>query len=798
MFKNYFKIAYRNLKRNKIFSFINIAGLALGLASAMLIILYVKDEVSFDRFHSNVSHIYRIVNKSHFLGEDRTNVNSGILQGPKFKANVPGIESFVRIQSGNEDFKKGTEVVSRDLLFVDSNFFSMFTFPLYSGDPVSCLKSPHSIVISEDEAMKQFGTRDAIGKMVMIKEDTTFVPYQVTAISKKCPQNSSIQFDILLPFRENPEAAASNDNWFSFFLSTFVTVSPNANIATINKQMQAFYVKDATETFKKLMKMFGGNPDETLNEYFLQPYTDIHLNPEMPAQNGLVNASNPIYSYILSGIALFVLLIACINFVNLTVARSVKRAKEIGIRKVVGSNRKQLIFQFLGESFLLCLLAFILAMVLVQIVLPLFNHLANKALDISYLFDWKLIAGYVVLFLITALLAGFYPAIILSGYKPVATLYGRFRLGGKNYLQKSLVVLQFALASFLIAGTFIIYSQFNFLTNTPLGYNDSNIVEVGKNNMSHQQAAVFKRALLQNPDILYAAPKNGGQWSTTAKINNDSNITFQYETIDESYLPAFQIPIVSGRNFSEQFPSDSSNSVIVNESFVRKAGWEDPLGQVINFNFKNKSYQVIGVVKDYHYLSLNNKIGPQLFTMTEANTYDQFDIKIKEGTATSSLKFIRDKFKEFFPLSPYSYVFKDDQNRKQYEAEAKWKQIILFGAILTIFISCIGLFGLTVLATEKRTKEIGIRKVLGATAGNIVSIVSKDFLKLVALSLIISIPVAVIAGNKWLTNYPYKISIGWTLFALAGLLVILIALITVSFQAFKVATANPVKSLRTE
>ncbi|MBW7840988.1 MAG: ABC transporter permease, partial [Chitinophagaceae bacterium] len=273
MFKNYFKIAYRNLKRNKIFSFINIAGLALGLASAMLIILYVKDEVSFDRFHSNVSHIYRIVNKSHFLGEDRTNVNSGILQGPKFKANVPGIESFVRIQSGNEDFKKGTEVVSRDLLFVDSNFFSMFTFPLYSGDPVSCLKSPHSIVISEDEAMKQFGTRDAIGKMVMIKEDTTFVPYQVTAISKKCPQNSSIQFDILLPFRENPEAAASNDNWFSFFLSTFVTVSPNANIATINKQMQAFYVKDATETFKKLMKMFGGNPDETLNEYFLQPYT---------------------------------------------------------------------------------------------------------------------------------------------------------------------------------------------------------------------------------------------------------------------------------------------------------------------------------------------------------------------------------------------------------------------------------------------------------------------------------------------------------------------------------------------
>ena len=799
MFKNYLKTAFRNLQRNKIYSFINIAGLSIGLACAMLILLYVKDEVSFDRFHKNVNNIYRIVIKSKHDGVEHKDGNTGFLQGPRFAENIPGIQSFVRVQGGAEDLKKGTEIQSEDVLFVDSSFFSIFSFPLINGDPKTCLKEPHSVVLSEKEARKQFGTVDAIGKIIMMKEDSAFIPYKVTAVARKVPQNSSIQFNVLLPFKESEADAQNNDNWFNFFLNTFVVLNANTNVATVDNQMQKFYVRDAGETFKQMIKKYGGGPDASMGTYFLQSFTDMHMNTELPAQNGLTNASNPMYSYILSGIALFVLLIACINFVNLTVARSVKRAKEIGIRKVVGSGRNQLIFQFLGESFLLCFIAFSLALILVQLILPVFNDLSNKALALSYLFDGKLIAGYLLLFLITGMLAGFYPALVLSGYKPVQTLYSRFNISGKSYLQKSLVVLQFALASFLIIATFTIYAQFNFLTTTKLGYDDSNIVVVNRDQVKHGEAAIFKSELLKNSNIVDVAAKNSGPWMTGAKLANDSSISFNYETVDESYIPELKIPLVQGRNFSRDFPSDSTNSVLVNEAFVKQAGWKNPIGQIVNFFYNNNEiYHVIGVVKDYHYLALNQKIGPQLFTMKNDNLYGTFNIKIKPGSETGSLRFIQKTFKQFFPLSPYSYVFKDEQKLKDYESEAKWKQIILFGAILTIFISCIGLFGLSVLSAEKRTKEIGIRKVLGASVNNVVTILSKDFLKLVFIALIIAIPLAWVTANKWLQNYPYRITLSWWLFVAAGILVILIALLTVSFQAIKTAIANPVKSLRTE
>jgi putative ABC transport system permease protein len=798
MLKSYFKIAFRNLQRNKIYSFINIVGLALGLACAMLIILYIKDEVSYDKFHKSVNNIYRIVYTSDLEGKQQKGGNTGFLQGPRFTQNAPGIEAFVRVQSGTEDIKTGTEVQSQDLLYVDSSFFNVFTFPLIHGNPNTCLKDPHSVVISEKEAVKRFGTKDAMGKLILIKTDSTFTPYSVSAVAKNTPQNSSIQFDMLLPFKETKADASDNENWFSFFLNTFVVLSPKAQMASVEKSMQDYYVKDASQIFKDLKQKYGLGTESKMGSYGLQHFANIHLSTDLPAQNGLENASNPVYSYILSGIALFVLLIACINFVNLTVARSVKRAKEIGIRKVVGGSRKQLIFQFLGESFLLCFIAFALAVILVQLILPVFNELSNKALSISYLFDAGLILGYITLFLITSFLAGFYPALVLSGYDPVATLYSRFNLRGKNYLQKSLVVLQFALASFLIIGTIVIYLQFTFLTNTSLGYDDSNIVEVSKNAPSHAEAAVFKNELLKSQDIVDVAAKNVGQWRTTAKVNNDSSIQFNYETVDESYIPMMKIPLLQGRNFSKDHPADSVNSVIVNEAFVKQAGWKDPIGQTVNFFFRKDIYQVIGVIKDYHYLALNEKIGPQLFTMKNSNKYGIYDIKIRPGTASSSLKFIHQKFKEFYPMSPYSYVFKNDKNRKSYEAEAKWKQIMMFAAILTIFISCIGLFGLSVLSAEKRTKEIGIRKVLGASVSSVVTTLSKDFLKLVILAMIFAIPAAWLVAGKWLENYPYRISLSWWMFASAGILVIFIALATVSFQAIKAAVSNPVKSLRSE
>jgi putative ABC transport system permease protein len=799
MFKNYFKTAFRNLRRNKIYSFINIAGLSIGLACAMLIMLYVKDEVSFDKFHKNVNNIYRVVSKNKHNGTEYKDGNTGFLQGPRFKQNVSGIDRFVRVQSGSEDIKIGNEIQAQDLLYVDSSFFSVFTFPLLSGNSKTCLIEPHSIVLSEDAAKKYFGTADAVGKLIMLKNDSAFVPYKVTAVAKRCPQNSSIQFTALLPFKETAADAQNNDNWYNFFLNTFVVLNPNVNTQNVNKQMQAFYIKDAAITFKQMIEKYGGGADASMGAYFLQPYTNMHMSTELPAQNGLTNASNPMYAYILSGIALFVLIIACINFINLTVARSVKRSKEIGIRKVIGGNRKQLIIQFLGESFLLCTIAFVFAVLLVQLILPLFNDLSNKALSLSYLFDAKLIGGYILLFLITSLLAGFYPALILSGYNPVQTLYSRFNIGGKNYLQKSLVVLQFTLASFLIIATFTIYSQFNFLTNTKLGYDDSNLVLVNKDRIRHVDAALFKNELMKSPDIIGVSAKNGGVWRTGAKTGNDSSMQFAYETIDESYLPLLKIPLIEGRNFSVAFPSDSTNSVIVNESFVKKAGWKNPIGEIVNFFYNNNEiYHVIGVVKDYHFASLNEKIIPQLFTMKNDNLYGTYYIKIKPNAQTASLKLIQKTFKKLYPMSPYSYVFKDEQNLKEYEAVAKWKQILLFGAILTIFISCIGLFGLSVLSAEKRTKELGIRKVLGASVSNVVSILSADFLKLVLIALVIAIPLSWLAANKWLENYPYRISLSWWLFATGSILVIFIALATVSFQAIKAALQNPVKSLRME
>ena len=792
MIKNYFKTALRNLLHNKIYSFINIAGLSIGLACTMLIMLYVKDEVSFDRFHKNVNNIYRIE-------RNHKNGSTGFLQGPRFTQNVPGIKSFVRVQGGSEDIKKGTEVQEQDrVLSVDSNFFSVFAFPLLSGDPKTCLTEPHSIVLSEDAAKKYFATTDAAGKVLMVREDTAFVPYKVTAVAKRCPQNSSLQFEALLLFKVSDADAKDTHNWFNSFLNTFVVLNDKANLQTVETQMQNFYVSDAKPTFYEMLKNDGGNPDDIpMGTYFLQPYLDMHLNTELPADNGLTNAGNPAYSWLLLGIALFVLLIACINFVNLTIARSVKRAKEIGIRKVMGSERKQLIFQFLGESFFLCTVAFVLAIALVQLLLPLFNELANKVLAISYLFDAKLIAGYIALYIITGLLAGFYPALVLSGYNPVQTLYSRFQIAGKNYLQKSLVVLQFTLASFLIIATYTIYAQFNLLTKTDLGYDDNNLVIINKNSLKPADAAVFKNELLKNPNIVGVSVKNAGEWGTGTKNAVGSTVYFAGETVDENYLPLLKIPLIAGRNFSTAFPADSTQSVIVNESFVKAANWKNPVGETIQIlGSSNETYHVIGVVKDYHFASLTKKITPQLFNMN--GSYGTYYVKIKPNTAAASLKWIQKTYRQFYPMSPYSYVFKNDENRKQYADVEKWKQIILFSAMLTIFISCIGLFGLSVLSAEKRTKEIGIRKVLGASVQQIVTTLSTDFIKLVAIALIIATPLVYIAANKWLQHYPYRIEMSWWLFASAGVLVMMIALFTVSFQSIKAAVANPVKSLRTE
>jgi len=798
MFKNYFKTAFRNLLHNKIYSFINIAGLSLGLACAILITLYVNDEVSYDRFHKNVSQIYRVdKQQTKEDGSVHTGSYTGYFPGPRFAARIPEIQSFVRFEPSYVDIKIGSDIQSQSISLVDANFFSVFDFPLLSGNAATVLKQPNSVVITEEVAKKYFGNSNAVGKTISIKNEGAFMPYIVTGVAKNCPQNSSIKFQVVLPLKVSVADESRNDNWFNSFLTTFVVLAPHANVKAVNEKMSKVFEADASEAINEIKIKYGIKDIGT--SYALEPLTAIHLGNLVPDEDEILSdKSSPTFSYILSAIAIFILLIACINFVNLTVARSVKRAKEIGIRKVVGGTRKQLMIQFISESFILCFIAFSFAIVIVIAILPLFNQLSNKELSLSYLLNKKLIIEYVLLFMTTGVLAGFYPAAVLSNYNPVKTLYSRFSLAGKNYLQKSLVVFQFTLASFLIIGTLAIFLQFNYLTSQSLGYDDSNLITVGKSGLTHKEAALFKQLLIKNSDIISVAAKNRDFSNNTVKVSEGKSVNVVVETTDASYLPLLKVPIVTGRNFSPDYPSDSTQSVLVNEAFVREAGWKQSLNQRVTSFEDGRTYTVAGVIKDYHYKPLTEKITPQIFTMNPNNNYGTVYIKIKPGTETSSLQYITKTFKNLFPLNPFVFNFKQEQNEKSYAAEAKWKQIILFSAILTIFISCIGLFGLSVLSAEKRTKEIGIRKVLGASVSSIVSILSTDFLKLIFIALMISIPLAWMATNMWLQHYPYRITINWWLFASSGLLVILIALITISFQAIKAAIANPVESLRTE
>jgi len=794
MIRNYLKTAFRNLWRTKAFSVINIVGLSVALACCMLILLYTMDEVSYDRFNVNKDNIYRIVvNSTSPTGTTNKYASTGMMQGPSFNRQIPEIKNFVRIEGANYTVKRGNEVFDEEALYADSNFFSVFTFPLLGGDPKTALKDPRSVVLSEDLAKKYFGDQNAVGKMLQLKVGDKFQPFLVTAVAKKSPQNSSVKFKMLLPLKASDSYA--DDKWINSFLNTFVTVTPGANIKVVEEKMATVYNKDAAGQMKDAAQKFGFK-DKI--HYVLQPFLKMHTSTEYPADNGLSDASSPIYSYILTGIALFILLIACINFVNLTVAQSLKRAKEIGIRKVVGGERRQLIIQFLGESYILSFIAFILGLVLVQLALPVFNQLANKALAFSYLLSAKLVIGYVSIFLFTGLLAGFYPALVLSGFNPVQSLYNKQHFAGKNYLAKSLVILQFTLATFFIISTITIYSQFDYLMHFDLGYNDKNVVSINAGDADKQKLALFKTELLTNPSIKSITADQGGRWGTIAHINNGQQTEFDIKHIDEDYLPLFEIPIVKGRNFSKEMISDSANSVLVNETFVKQAGWKNPTGQVVDFFYDHRKYNVIGVVKDYHFLSLTEKMSPQLFTMKPSYPFANIFIKISGQNKAASLNYIEKTFRQLFPFKPYQYTFKDAQNAEQYDKEAKWKQIVTASAVLTIFISCIGLFGLATLSAERRKKEIGIRKVLGASVELIVRKLSTDFLKLVALSALIASPAAWWAMHKWLENYPYRIAINSWIFLFAAVLVLLVALLTVCFHAIKAATANPVNSLRSE
>jgi len=796
MFRNYFTVAIRNLWRNKLVSIINIAGLSIGLACCLLIFLYAKDEWSYDRFQANRDHIYRITAQMvDDQGKEQfKSGKTGALHGPSFGQDIPEIRSYTRIAGGDHILQQKDRTFSQTVHLADPNFFTVFSFPLRSGDPKTALSNLHDMVITEQTAKKYFGTTEVLGKTLEIEFDKKFQPFTITAVARDCPQNSTLKFDILLSFKFY-EKFDPDDQWLNFDLSTFVVLDPGASPNAVIAKMTRVYREKAAEQLKAAREKFGFKGSVN---WGLQPLTAIHLSKEYDAEDELSDASNPMYSYILIGIAIFILVIACINFINLTVARSLKRSKEIGIRKVIGSRRTQLILQFLGESFLACGISFAIAIGLAFVTLPVFNELANKQLSLSYLLDAQLVFGLIGFFLLTGFAAGFYPALVLSGFNPVETLYHRLRLTGKNYLAKGLVVVQFALAGLLIISTFFLYQQFHYLTHQDLGYNENNLVVVNVDAANGEQfSRLFSTELLRNSAIEKVAIHNGGRRGTVARTDG-KEIGFDFEHIDQSYFPTLQVPLVQGRNFSPRYPADSDQSVIVNETFVHNAGWKNPIGKTLDFFWENKKMTVIGVVRDFHFRPLNEQIGSELFAIEHASDFLQFNIRVSPVNTPRTLAYIETTFKKLAPYFPYSYTFRKDANLHAYDAAQKWKQIMAFAAAFTIFISCIGLFGLTTLATERRTKEIGIRKVLGASVGHLVQLLSLNFLKLVLLANIVAIPIAWWAVNKWLENFAYHIAIQWWVFAIALLITLLIALSTVAFQALKAAISNPVKSLRVE
>ena len=800
MLKNYFKIAFRNLSRNKLFSFVNIAGLSIGLTCVILILLFVKDEWSFDKFHANGKNIYRLVQTTtDTSGTERRSGNTGLPHGPVFTAEIPEIENFCRVKGWDMTTKKNNEGLKSKVLFTDPSIFSIFTFDIQKGNNTEMLKGRNSVVLTDETAKRYFGNEDPMGKTVAIEVDTAFEDFMVTGVVKTPPLNSSLQFDMLIPFeRQNPtDAAELNKNmsqWGNLFLNTFFLLRKDADPKAIEKKFFSVFLKHNAEKWEALQKRNG----KTTLAYTLQPLLSIHLDKSFFASNGLSNWSDATYSYILSGLAILILIIACINFINIALARSMQRSKEIGIRKVSGSSRWQVMVQFLSESIVVTTIAFLVALFLVKLSIPFFNDISHKQFSFSYLIQPATVAAFVGLIIVVSLLAGFYPAFIASGFQPAQTLYSRIKLSGKNLLGKSLVVLQFVIATALIIGTIIFIRQFNYISKADLGYNSKNMIYLQFPWDKPAELRQFKNQLAQIPSIQTVGAKSGNFNKTRFDINGKQTDWTYYEHIDDKYLQALQIPLAKGRYLSYGNVADTVSNCMINEAFATTLldRTKDPIGQVIMTG--KEPFTVVGVVKDYHSNNFKEKIEPIFFSLDAhgdlLNTYIKY-LPGKEKEATAA---IAKAYKTILPYGTFESYNMEDWLMRRYEEDAQWKKIITASSMIAIMISILGLFALTALSVQQRVKEIGIRKVLGASAANITFNVSKSFLKLVFIAMLVASPIAWWAVNKWLEDFAYRINISAWIFIAAGIIVFLIALLTVSIQAIKAAIANPVKSLRTE
>ncbi|MEO8414362.1 MAG: ABC transporter permease [Ginsengibacter sp.] len=794
MFKNYFKIAFRNLWRHKAFSFINIMGLTVGMTACFLIFLYVKFELSYDSFHTKADRIYRVVSDIKTPTEVIHAGGPAWAVAPNAKDEFPEIESFVRIAGGdNVLFRKGDiKFQEENCAWADSAFFKVFDFKLLKGNPATALKEPLSVIFSESTAKKYFGKTDPMGQAVLITGDA--LPAKVTGIMKDIPENSQIKGDVILSMttitqKFNPRI---DSQWGNYGASAYLLLKPGTDPKKLEKKFPGFLERRNGDEMKK-MQMYP-----TL---FLEPLRDVYLRSTRDgSKSGNINNV-----YIFSIIAIFILLIACINFINLTTARSAERAKEVGIRKVVGAEKRQLAGQFIGESIVLCMIAFVFTFLLSWLLLPLFNHLSGKIIS-GGIFEHPVYI--LILFLASVgigLLAGIYPALVLSSFKPVVVLKGRFITGTKGIiLRKGLVVAQFTISIALIIATMVIYNQMNYMRSQDLGFSKDQMMIIDTNGDPAKKAFQESLAGLQNVKSTATSGSvpgggNPGAYSEIENTKGDLQIAnLDLYFIDFDYVNQYKIKMIAGRGFSLDFATDTTQAMVLNEAAVKLFGYKSP-GEAIGKRFKQwgREGKIIGVMKDFHFRSLQQEIKP-LSMRIEPGACNLISINVASGNLPKTIAAIENKWKTLIPNKPFSYYFLDEFFDRQYRSEVRFGNLFVNFAILAILISCLGLFGLASYSTVQRTREIGIRKVMGATVSNIVNLLSVDFLKLVVFSFFIAAPIAWYFMHQWLKDFAYRTPISWWIFLIAGCTALLIALFTVSFQAIKAAIANPVKSMRTE
>jgi putative ABC transport system permease protein len=810
MIRHYLKIALRNLSKQKGLAFINILGLSIGLACFSLFLLYAINEFNFDRFHKNAKNIYRVYRWTEAMqGEPAAgDVYLPMPLGPAMKQDLPDVQNYVRLQEAwGESYVKFDNKTDRiKLSFADPQIFSMFSFKIKSGDSKLALKDLHDVVLTETMARKFFGDENPLGKTLLIKRDESFEPFIVSAVAENPPSNSSIQFEALgnydyLATTENGKRSV--DNWRRSSYITFVQLKPGSKLTSGGALIpfRKKYYPDEEAAARKAGYWTGkGVPVR----YGLQPLLSIHTDTKV--WGGDVAAVKPKTIWILLAIAFGVLLIACINFTTLAIGRSASRAREIGVRKVVGSGRSELIFQFLAEALLLTIFAVLLGLLLGSFLLPYFNQLSGKELAFSFAQFPELIWLLIGLTLVVGILSGSYPALVLSGFKPLDVLKQKIKVGGSNFFTKTLVTVQFILSIGLVASTMIILQQLKFMTSKDPGFNKENVVVVNAQDVDGKKIyPLFRQALAGDPSVSSIASSElglgeGTGWSRSGfDYKGKLKQVFEY-FIDPNYIPLMQMQLIRGRNFNPGIASDTVTSVIVNEAMVRDFGWsiDSAVGQQLTGYSERKTPVVIGVVKDFHFRPFSEKVEPQMFHQFSDYTPRQYFVRLKPGDPSKALAALSKVWSSLVSDIPFNYSFLDENFNNFYKSEVRWSRIIGWAGGISIFLACLGLFGLAALAAVNRTKEIGIRKVLGATITNIIQLLSKDFLKLILLALIIASPLAWYFMDKWLQDFAYRVHIGWFVFFAAGVFAVVIALVTISFQAIKAAIANPVKSLRTE